>query len=156
MFKRMVVGGVAALVAAGVGMASPVSADTITVPVIEAYVSGEPGSTLEIGNAAIEADVQGRSCNVVAEVTNGGSVHPGNKLIVTSGDSRVEMDGIEDVADSVRTEGGSLTLGSTIEVSVMFGADGVSSLGSSLTLVCEALPAAPPAPPVPGEPTYTG
>ncbi len=137
-------------------MTAPVSADTINVPVIEAYVSGDPGSTLEIGNTAVEADLQGRSCNVVAEITNGASVHPGNTLIVTSGDSQVEISGIEDVADSVRQEGGSLTLGPSIEVSVMFGDEGISSLGSSLTLVCEALPPTPPAPPVPGEPPYTG
>ncbi|MDH3681496.1 MAG: hypothetical protein OEV40_16290 [Acidimicrobiia bacterium] len=137
-------------------VAGPASADTIDIPIGQTYVSGEPGSALQIGSSPVPEDLVGRTCNVVAEIANGASVHLGNTVVVTSGDSTVEITGIEDVADGVVMEGGSLTLGTTMNVSIVFGPDGHSSVGSSLSLTCEALPPAPPAPPVEAEPTYTG
>jgi hypothetical protein len=152
------------LVVAGLGVlalvlslvASPASAQTIDVPVNDVIVTGEPGTVQEIGGVDVASDLVGRTCDIVATVKNQSSVHLGNTLIVTSGDSTVSVDGIEDVADGTVSEAGSITLGSTITVSVELGQDGVSSLGSNLTVTCEALPEAPPAAPVVTTPTYTG
>jgi hypothetical protein len=152
------------LVVAGLGVlalllglvASPASADEIDVPIDDVIVSGDAGSVHEIGGTDVDADLVGRTCDIVAEVTNQSSVHTGNTLIVTTGDSTVTVEGIEDVADGVVTKAGSVTLGSTIKVSVELGDDGTSSLGSNLTVTCEALPEAPPAEPVVETPEYTG
>ena len=155
--RRVLAAALLATVTALIGLGvSPVSAETIDIPVVEAYVSGAPGSVLSLGTTTVDAAMVGRSCDVAAVVTNGASVHAGNKLIVTSGDSRVEIAGIEDVADGVTKQGGTLTLGASIEVSVMFGPDGVSSLGSSGSVTCKAAPVSPPAPAVVAKPTYTG
>lgn len=128
----------------------------IEIPIQEVYVSGEVGSSVAMGSADVAAELVGRSCNVVATVTNQESVHPGNTLVVTSGDSTVSIAGIEDVADAVTTEGGTITLGSTISAAVVLGDDGATSLGSGLTVTCEALPQTEPTPPTPAAPVYTG
>lgn len=157
LIRRVVAAALLATVTALIGVGvSPVSAETIDIPVVEAYVSGAPGSVLSIGTTTVDAAMVGRSCDVVVNVINGASVHAGNKMIVTSGESRVEIANVEDVADGVTHQGGTLTLGSSIEVSVMFGADGVSSLGSSATVTCKAAPVSPPPPAVVAKPTYTG
>ena len=157
LIRRVVAAALLATVTALIGIgASPVSAETIDIPVVEAYVSGAPGSVLSLGTTTVDAGLVGRSCDVTAVVTNGASVHAGNKLIVTSGDSRVEIAGIEDLADGVTQQGGTLTLGSSIEVSVMFGADGISSIGSSGAVSCKAAPVSPPPPAVVAKPAYTG
>lgn len=128
----------------------------IEIPIHEAYVSGDVGSSVGMGSADVAAELVGRSCNVVATVTNQESVHPGNTLVVTSGDSSVSIGGIEDEAGAVTTEAGTITLGSTISASVVLGDDGATSLGSSLTVTCEALPETEPTPPTPASPVYTG
>ncbi|MDH4280665.1 MAG: hypothetical protein OEW83_21580 [Acidimicrobiia bacterium] len=128
----------------------------IEIPIQEVYVSGDVGSSVAMGSADVAGDLVGRSCNVVATVTNQDSVHPGNTLVVSSGDSSVSIADIEDVADAVTTQGGTITLGDTISAAVVLGADGATSLGSSLTVTCDALPETEPTPPTPASPVYTG
>ena len=146
--------GVVAL--AVVAVAAPVSAETVEVDIGDVVVQGEAGSTQQIGSATVDAELVGRSCDLVATVTNQSSVHPQNKLVVASGGSTIEIPGIEAQAGGVTVQPGTLTLGETITVSVVLGPSKISSLGSSLTVTCEPLPPAPPPPPVKGEPPYTG
>lgn len=149
---------VAMFLAVTVGfVAAPVGADTIEVEIPTTAVKGDPGTTVVLGGSAVEADLQGRSCEVAVVVTNQVSKNPGNKLVVTSGDSRIEVDGIEDVENAVTNAGGTLTLGETIDVYVTLGPTSkITSLGSSLSVTCKLLPVQPPSPPVVTTPTYTG
>lgn len=140
----------------GSGAVAQDSETVIRIPVQEAYVTGDVGSSVPMGSADVDAALVGRSCNVVATVANQESVHPGNTLVVSSGDSSVSIAGIEDVAGEVTTEGGTITLGDTVSVAVVLGEDGATSLGSSLTVTCEALPETKPTAPTPADPTYTG
>jgi hypothetical protein len=128
----------------------------VEIPIEFVYERGDAGSSVAIGSADVAADLVGQTCNVVATVRNQESVHPGNKLVVSSGGSTVEIAGIEDEAGAVTVDGGSLTLGATVSVAVVLGNDGATSLGSSLTVTCEPLPETPPTPPTPSQPTYTG
>jgi len=157
-WKILAVGAVAALVGIGFGTAAGAeeSDPLVEIPVEHVYERGESGTSVAMGSADVAADLVGQTCNVVATVINQESAHPGNKLVVTSGDSTVEIGGIEDVAGAVTTEGGSLTLGETVAVAVVLGDDGATSLGSSLTVTCEPLPETPPTPPTKSDPTYTG
>ncbi len=134
----------------------PADAQTIDVPIEQVVITGDPGSTVEIGSADVPADLVGRTCEIVVEVVNQESIHGGNKLIVASGESSVEVEGIEDAAGSTTTKAGTITLDSTITASVFLAVDDISSLGSSLTVTCEPLPPAPPPPPVTTQPPYTG
>lgn len=141
--------------AAGMG-GGPVSAETIDVPIGQSFVSGAVGSTAVLGGAPVPAALVGRSCSIEVTVTNQESIHPGNALVVTSGSSTVTVAGIEEVAGSVTTQAGVLTLADSISVGVQFGNDGISSLGSNLKVTCAPLPVAPPPAPVVKTPTYTG
>lgn len=128
----------------------------IEIPIHEAYASGDVGSSVGMGSVDVAAELVGRSCDVVANVTNQESVHPGNTLVVSSGDSSVSIGGIEDEAGAMTADAGTITLGSTISAAVVLGDDGATSLGSSLTVTCEALPPTAPLAPTPASPVYTG
>ena len=155
--RKVGLGAVLALVAATVGLvAAPAGAESVDIPIGQVFPSGHEGDVVGIGGTDVDAHLVGRTCNIVATVTNQSSVHAGNELVVKSGDSTVTIAGIEDTADAVTMQGGSLTLGNRIDVSVKLGPDGLSSLGSSLTLTCEDPPEAKPAAPVEAKPDYTG
>lgn len=156
--KRALAASAIAVTAIVVGaIAGPASAQDVEIQGENVTIFNETeGSVHELGSAAVDADLVGLSCNIVATITNQVSVHAGNKLVVTSGDSTVEIEGIEDTADSAVTKGGSLTLADTITVSVMLGPDGASSLGSALTVTCEKPVEAPAPKPIVKDPTYTG
>lgn len=148
---------VAVLLAALVNtLSSPASAETIEIPVAEATINGAEGETVALGSVDVPEDLVGRSCDVVAVVSNQASMHAGNELVVSSGESTATIAGVEDAVGSVTLAGGTITLGSTVTVAVKLGPDGVSSLGSTLTVTCAALPPATPAAPVVTTPTYTG
>ena len=146
--------GVVALLATLHG--SPVSAQTIEVPIGDNFITADPGSLVPLATAAVPADLTGRSCNLSVTVTNQESVHPGNALVITSGDTTVTVEKVEETANSVVTGTGVLTLGATVTVALQLGPEGLSSLGSSATVSCEALPPAPPPDPIPETPAYTG
>jgi hypothetical protein len=135
---------------------SPVSAQSIDIPVGESYLDAGPGTVTTIGTGAVPADLVGHSCKLSITVVNQFSVHPGNTIIVASGGTQVTLAGVEDVADTTVTGGGVLTLGSTIEVQLQLGDDGLSSLGSNVSVTCEPLPPTPPAVAVKQQPKYTG
>ena len=135
----------------------PADAQTLDVPIEQTVIQGTPGSTVSIGTADVPADLVGQTCEITVEVVNQESIHGGNKLIVTSDGSTVEVEGIEDAAGSTTTVAGTITLGATIDVSVYLAVDSISSLGSSLTVTCTPLPPPPPPPPPPTTvPNYTG
>ncbi len=137
-------------------VSGPAQAQTIDVPIEQLVVEGTPGSTVQIGSAEVPADLVGRTCEITVAVVNQESIHGGNKLIVASDGSTVEVEGIEDQAGSTTTVAGTITLGSQLTVSVYLAVDDISSLGSTLTVTCEPLPAADPDPPVTSVPNYTG
>ena len=155
--RLMVLGvtAVAALVAVW-AVGGPADAQTIEVPIAQTVIQGDPGSTIEIGSTDVPADLVGETCEITVDVVNQESIHGGNKLIVASDGSSVEVDGIEDQAGATTTMAGRITLGTEITVSVHLAVDSISSLGSNLTVTCEPLPPPPPTPPVTTVPQYTG
>lgn len=134
----------------------PADAQTIDVPIEQVVVEADPGSTVEIGSADVPADLVGETCEITVEVVNQESIHGGNKLIVESDGSSVEVEGVEDEAGSTTTVAGTITLGQKITASVYLAVDDISSLGSSLNVTCTPLPPPPPTPPVVTTPPYTG
>lgn len=128
----------------------------VEIPMETEYIGGKAGSVHELGSVAVAEELVGLSCNIVADIVNQGSVHPGNVLVVSTGDTELRVEDIEAVADATKTEAGTVTLGESISASIVLGEDGQSSLGSNLKLTCEKLPEAKPAEKVPETPTYTG
>ena len=154
--RRVAVSVAGALTIAAGLFAVPAAAETIEVPIAETTAVGTPGTSVALGSAEVAEDLQGRSCEVSIVVKNQSSDHPGNVVVVTSGDSQIAVSAVEDVAFTTTTGGGTLTLGPTIDVSVTLGTDDRSSLGSNLSVTCEPLPETAPPPSVEGDPKYTG
>ncbi len=128
----------------------------VQIPLTEVYQTGDAGSTVALGQTAVDGNLVGRSCSVTATISNNDSLHPGNTLVVTSGGASVQISGIEDAVGSSTLSGGTIVLGDSISASVVLGADGATSIGSRLSVACTALPDTEPPVATPGNPSYTG
>ncbi len=150
----MGVGGMAGFVLA---TAMTVGAQDLTLPA-GTVITGVPGSTVELGRVPIDQDLAGPQCTWEASVTNQESVHPGNDLIVRSGESVLVLSDIESAADKTTTESGSAYLSGEVVVSLRIGPDGIFSGGLDVTIrydQCTPVTTAPPATAAPTTPAPT-
>lgn len=127
-----------------VGSASATSSSkTINIP-IDTVVRAEQGSTKTLQTTRVAASDKGRACSVKAEAANQRSIHPGNNLVVKSGDTMVVLRDVERSAGVMTNGSGKLTLDDEITVSLTMGKDKVFSGGLEVKIECdEAVPAAP-------------
>lgn len=105
----------------------------------------EPGSLQPVASHQVPAELQGLTCTLRVVAENGSSVHPGNTVIVTTGDERVETPGVEDTADGSVIDVHTVVLGDTLEVAMLMGPEGLSSLGFTIGVECEKPPPTAPA-----------
>jgi hypothetical protein len=142
----------------------------------EAPVTGAPGSVSTVAIEPVPAELVGEPCDLRVVTENGSSVHPGNVVITTTGESRSEIAGVEDTAEGSVVDVQRVVLGDAITVEIRLGPDGASSLGFTVGFECtpdallppvlpalqEAppqapeLPEAPPALATVDDPSYTG
>lgn len=125
--------------------------DDITIKPDE-VIRAEPGSVVTIAEESVRQDLVGRTCELRVTAENGASVHPGNVVVTTSGDSRVETPGVEDGSGQSVVDLQPIELGETIVIQLRMGPDGLSSLGFSVAVDCAEPPLAP-VTSVPDEPT---
>ena len=115
---------------------SPASAeDDITLEPNQVLIA-EPGTLQPVASEGVAAELQGQTCDLRIVAENGHSVHPGNTVIVTTGESRVETPGVEDVADGRVLAVHQIVLGETVEVGLLMGPEGLSSLGFTIGIDC--------------------
>ncbi len=112
---------------------------TIEVPV-DKFISGEPGSTQYIESVEVDESDYGHVCDIELLARNSLSIHEGNDLLVTSGDSQIVFAGIEDEAQQVEPLTAEITLAGPILLELRLGEDGKSSMGFVSTFDCEAEP----------------
>ena len=135
-------------------IAAPASADDISVP-LDNVIHGDPGTVHTVAETDVDASLVGMSCVVTVVAENQESENPNTDLIITSGDAKVEILGVEDKANGETKQSEPMVVSEKITVQVRIGKNAVASMGFSLSFACE--PAeAPPANPVPQEPNYTG
>jgi hypothetical protein len=103
-------------------------------------VHAPPGSVVELGRVPIRTDLAGPSCTWTAKVLNQQSVHPGNDVIIRSGQSELTLSGVEDTAGKVTTGSGSVYLVNEVVVLLHMGPDGVFSGGLDLSIHYECTP----------------
>lgn len=116
----------------------------LSVP-IGGAVHGDPGSSSLRASTPVPAELQGLRCDVRVEGENQWSVHPGNDLVVTTGSETVVAADFEGAAHAVTSvTAGSVVLGSSLDVSVRFGDDGVSSGGVRVVVDGCVVPGPPP------------
>jgi hypothetical protein len=112
----------------------PASADRIDLE--QRVLFGEEGSVVEVAVERVEPDQVGASCTMRVHTENQESVHPGNDLVITTGDSQAVIEDVEAVADAGRDLSAPVVLGETIVVELRFGPDRLSSMGYVLAVDC--------------------
>lgn len=116
-------------------LASPASAD-ISID-FDDFITGPVGSLRTLTEVDVPADLVGQTCLISVLAANQVSVHPGNDLVITTGETETVIADVEDEADEALNESYPVVVGSTILVQLRFGTDGQSSLGFGLTFDCE-------------------
>lgn len=107
---------------------------------IDTVVIADEGSNIILATADVPPELVGSSCTATAQAINQPSVHPGNDLIIASGDGSIVLADVEREAGVTTTTEGTLTLGPTLVVSLRMGADGVFSAGLIVTIGTDCTP----------------
>jgi uncharacterized repeat protein (TIGR01451 family) len=118
-------GVMAALLMIGV----PVARATVIEISIDTVVTAREGSITLLSTTNTPPDLIGMTCIGIARATNQPSVHPGNDLIVASGDDSIVLEDVEREPGAVTTAEALLTLGPSVTVSLRMGPDGIFSGG---------------------------
>jgi len=114
----------------------PVAAAEPLAIVEDTLIKAEPGSSTNLATVAVRPDRIGSVCTLLVHSQNQSSVHPGNDLVVTTGDIVAVIEDVEAEADEGRDLSTEVVLGPTISVDLRMGDDWTSSLGFSLELDC--------------------
>ena len=123
------------------GVASATSSTAeISIPVSTVVRNIGVGNSKVLVTKDIDEDAQGMTCSVKAGAENQGSVHPGNNLVITSGDSSVTLEDVERAPNVTTSANGELTLDESVAVSLVMGKDNVFSAGMDVVLSCEDVP----------------
>lgn len=108
----------------------------ISVPV-NTVIRGDVGSTHILAEKETEQELIGMVCTVNATAKNQGSVHPGNNIVVSSGDDSVTLVNVEREANGITNAEGELSMSSDLTVTLVLGEDKVFSGGMDVNLHCE-------------------
>lgn len=107
----------------------------ISIPV-DTVVEAEEGSTTQLGTAQVPPDFADHVCEVRAHAENQRSIHPGNDIVVSSGNSQVLLPDVEAEPGQVIDTDDMLELGEVITVSLLMGPDEVFSAGIEVIVEC--------------------
>lgn len=102
----------------------------------QTVVWGQPGSVSTVANDTVPDKFVGKVCDMTVSTENNGSIHPGTTVIVTSGPSSITVNGVENSPNAAVLNESRVTLGNRIVVDVKLGADGVSSMGFTVSFDC--------------------
>lgn len=123
-----------ALLFAVAGVAPAAASERVHLDV--GVVRGEEGSAIELARLRVAPHHVGRTCTVAIHYENQSSVHSGNDLLISTGDSRAVIADVEAVPDSSRDLSDRVVLGENVIIQLRFGPDQVSSMGFELDVDC--------------------
>ncbi|MDH3682858.1 MAG: hypothetical protein OEV40_23235 [Acidimicrobiia bacterium] len=121
---------------AGALLVSPAAAEDEISVQPDHIVVAEPGSLTDIASEPVPIEFVGKTCGLRVVAQNGASVHPGNVLVVVTGDSKTVVEGVEDNPDGSVVANENVALGETISLQLQMGPDGISSLGFTVGFDC--------------------
>lgn len=111
-------------------------------------IDAEPGTTHELATVDVPPELIGSTCMAVADAVNNTSTHPGNNLVLSSGDTSATAFDVERAAGATTPFQGSITLGPTVTVTLVMGEDGTFSGAAWIaTLNCRQPPTTTTSPP---------
>ena len=114
----------------------PASAGEPLAIIDETVIVAKPGSTTNLVEVAVQPEHVGSLCTIQVHSQNQASVHPGNDLVITTGDTMTVIEDVEAKPDEGHDLSAEVVLGATISVDLRMGSDWMSSLGFELDLDC--------------------
>lgn len=118
-------------------LAAPAGAqDNVITIAVEGVLTGSEDEVVPVVSETVDPSLVGATCEVEGQTENNSSVHPGNDLILTTGDSTATIENTEEFPGEIAPGSGTIVLGETIDISVRFGPDGVTSGGVIVTFDC--------------------
>lgn len=114
------------MLTAVVAMPLVASAETFSVELEKQIIRGAAGQSFDLGTFSTPEALVGDTCTVEAIGNNNESVHIGNDIIVTSGNS-VTLVGVEDSSGKDTFADGPLTLSDTVSFTLELGDDPIYS-----------------------------
>jgi len=117
--------------------------ELISIP-LDSVSFGPEGTTKLLASVDVPADLVGQTCSVIGQADNQESVHPGNDLIITTGDEELVIADFEREGNLVLRADEIETIGRTIEVNIRFGEDRFSSGGFVVSVECDLEEEVPP------------
>ncbi len=124
--------------AASTGLATANTNQTIiSIPVETVVWKIGVGNTKVLASETVDEKYRDMICSVSASAENQGSVHPGNDLVITSGNDSVTLSDVERASGVETTSNGALTLDQSVSVALVMGQDDVFSAGMDVVLTCE-------------------
>lgn len=116
-------------------MVTPVAADERLSLPVDTVIRAGAGSLVVLGDFGVDSD-DGSLCTQTAtvEAFNQSSVHPGNDIILRSGESQVVLVGVEDSPGKVTTSSSTIRVVDDVVALLRMGPDGVFSGGIEISL----------------------
>lgn len=113
------------------------AADDLIVIPVSGFARGDEGDVISIATVPVPTDLVGATCQITGSTVNQISVHEGNDLLIISGGQTFTVPNFEDAGFIVHEAGETASLGSTVELQIRFGPDGVSSGGFRVSVDCQ-------------------
>ena len=111
---------------------------------IDTVVYAEEGSLTVLADVETPEELVGSNCVSIAVAANQESVHPGNDLIIETGDVSVTLFDVERAPGAVTPAEGAVTLGERVKVTLSMGEDEVFSGGIVVVVGDNCTPPTPP------------
>jgi hypothetical protein len=135
MLRRLPAAAVVALWVMALPTTAGAQDDVLTID-FDDVVFAPAGAIVPVGSVAVGADLQGRTCRTSVITANQSSIHPENDLLIATGGSVARIEDVEDFTNGTNSWLVDITLGSSIDMSVEMGPDGISSLGFTVEIDC--------------------
>jgi hypothetical protein len=103
----------------------------------DGYVKGD---TVAATSVTVPAAFRGRTCDLQHMSGNNSSVHKGTGLRVVTGNSSVDIVNVESDPGAVYHASGPVTLGDSVEVTLVIGESTIASVNGVLKFTCEPVP----------------
>ena len=127
---------------------SALAAPAFIIP-IDTVIYEPPGSQTVLADVETPPELIGATCLGFAAAENQSSVHPGNNIIIETGDSVAILEDVEGAPNKVTDATGAITLGPRVKLTLDMGDDGVFSGGLVVVIDVNCTPPTTLPPPVP-------
>ncbi len=117
--------------------AAAAAADDLIVIPVSGFARGEEGDIITIATVDVPADLVGATCQITGLTVNQVSVHEGNDLLINTNGQTFVVPNFEDAGFIEHEAGEVASVGTTIQLQLRFGPDGVSSGGFRVRVECD-------------------